>query len=103
MSPEIMSVIHSHQRQETRLDCPTKPPTMGPNIGPKKEALAKKGKAKTRSMGLQRSEMDPPAQVRGVEPKKPAMKRKASCEPMLGERPAATERGGGQYWLVREQ
>lgn len=34
--------------------------------------------------------MEPPAQVRGVEPKKPARKRKMSCAPMFGASPAAT-------------
>lgn len=52
-------------------------------------AFAKTGKAKTRSIGSQRSEMDPPAHVKGVEPKKPARKRKTSWAPMLGARAEA--------------
>ena len=44
-SPEMIRVIQSHQRHETSDDCPTKPPTMGPNIGPMKAAFAKMGKA----------------------------------------------------------
>jgi len=57
---------------------------MGPKIGPMNAALAKTGKAYTRSMGDQRSEMDPPAQVSGVEPKNPARKRKMSWAVRLG-------------------
>ncbi|TGO12659.1 hypothetical protein BTUL_0084g00170 [Botrytis tulipae] len=57
---------------------------MGPKIGPMKAALAKTGKAYTRSIGDQRSDMDPPAQVSGVDPKKPARKRKMSCVARLG-------------------
>ncbi|TGO68027.1 hypothetical protein BOTNAR_0031g00120 [Botryotinia narcissicola] len=57
---------------------------MGPKIGPMKAALAKTGKAYTRSIGDQRSDMDPPAQVSGVDPKKPARKRKMSCVARFG-------------------
>ena len=42
------------------------------------------GKMMPRSKGVQRSLIDPPAQVNGVDPNKPAMKRNASCAPMLG-------------------
>ena len=52
-------------------------------------ALAKTGKVKTRSMGFQRSEIKPPAQVSGVEPKKPARKWKVSWAPILGASPEA--------------
>ncbi len=83
-SPEIIRVIHSHQRHETSDDSPTKPPTTGPNIGPIKAAFANTGKAYTRSIGLQRSDMEPPAQTSGVAAKHPAMKRKTSCAPMFG-------------------
>jgi hypothetical protein len=65
--------------------------TTGPKIGPIKAALAKTGKAKTRSIGSQRSEIDPPAQVRGVEPKNPSRKRKTSWALILGASPDATD------------
>ena len=55
-----------------------KPPITGPRTGPVNAALVKTGKVKTRSMGFQRSEIEPPAQVSGVEPKK---------APMLGASP----------------
>ena len=43
--PEMMSVIHSVQRQDTSDDSPMKPPTTGPKMGPMKAAFAKTGKA----------------------------------------------------------
>ena len=82
----MINVIHSVQRQDTSEDSPMKPPTTGPKIGPMNAALANTGNMYVRSIGLQRSEMEPPAQVRGVEPKNPAMKRKASWAPIFGAR-----------------
>lgn len=64
-----MIVIHSVQRQEVRLDCPMNPLTRAPNIGPMNAEFTKARKAHTRSMGSQRSEIEPPVQVSGVEPK----------------------------------
>lgn len=65
-----------------------KPPITGPRTGPVNVAL-KTGKVKMCSMGFQRSEIEPPAQVSGVEPKKLVKKRKASWAPMLGASPEA--------------
>ena len=65
-----------------------KPPITGPRTGPVNVAL-KTGKVKMRSMGFQRSEIEPPAQVSGVKSKKPVKKRKASWAPMLGASPEA--------------
>jgi hypothetical protein len=56
----------------------------GPSKGPVKAAFAKTGNAKTLSSGLQRSEIDPPAHVSGVDPNNPARKRKANCAPIFG-------------------
>lgn len=44
-----------------------KPPIIGPSSGPVKAAFAKIGKAKTRSSGDHKSEIDPPAQVRAAQ------------------------------------
>ncbi len=85
----MINVTHSVHRHDTSEDSPMKPPTTGPRIGPMKAALAKTGNMYVRSMGLQRSEMEPPAQVSGEDPKKPAMKRKTSWAPMLGARAEA--------------
>lgn len=43
----------------------------------------------TRSNGSHKSAMLPPAQVKGVLAKKPAMNRKAICAPMFGARAEA--------------
>ena len=60
-----------------------------PKIGPMKAAFANTGKAYTRSIGFHRSDIEPPAQVRGVEPKSPARNLNASCAPMFGASPEA--------------
>lgn len=64
-----------------------KPPITGPRTDPVNAALVKTRKVKTRPIEFQRSEIEPPAQVSGVEPKKPAGKRKVSWAPMLGAGP----------------
>ena len=81
----MMRVIHSVHRHVTREDCPMKPPTIGPKIGPMKAALANTGNANTRSIGDQRSEMEPPAHVSGVEPKNPRLPVRTSSFFMDGE------------------
>lgn len=54
-----------------------------------KAALANIGKAYTRSIGLKRSDIEPPAHTRGVAAKQPPMNRKVSCDPIFGAKPDA--------------
>jgi hypothetical protein len=61
----------------------TKPPIIGPSIGPIKGAVAKMDEAKPRRESGKRSAITPPAFVRGDAPKVPDRKRKTSRDAML--------------------
>jgi hypothetical protein len=81
-------VVEDVHLQEIKELCTIKPPIIGPRIGPKKAAFAKIGNIKVLSLGFQISEREPPAQTRGVLPKKPAKKRVANCCWYVCEAPA---------------
>jgi len=86
---EESSILHSvHLHEMSGLEA-TYPPITGPSTGPVNAALANTGNASTRSIGLHRSDIEPPAHVSGVDPKKPAKKRNASCAPIFGASPDA--------------
>ena len=56
-------------------DCPRKPPTIGPIVGPRDGQRAKIAMARPRSDAGNTSAITPPAFVKGDEPKAPAKKR----------------------------
>jgi len=74
--------------QEIKELCTIYPPITGPSKGPKKAKFAKIGNISVLSLAFQMSDKEPPAQVRGVLPKKPAKNLVANCCEYVWDTPA---------------
>lgn len=72
-NPDRMAISPSTHSQP--CDCPRKPPTMGPIVGPRDGQRAKMAMASPLSEAGNTSAITPPAFVNGDDPKAPAKNR----------------------------